>query len=334
MSASFAARLGPVAAGAGLALLLGAGGVQPAQGQSSGRPACFGAAARDTLNPCNNSSLRLKVVPTPDDAVIEPNSPCLPVSLKLQPFVCSFGAVKSDTVKPTATVALMGDSHAAHWRAALDPIAQLRGWAGLSLTRSSCPFSATTPRLAERETRDACVKWNKQVPGWFARHKEVSTVFMSHHIQVRVVAPKGASQFETKVKGYMRKWSALPATVKQVVVIKDTPRATGNTAECVSIALAKKRRAGSACAVPTSFAVAKDPAVEAVRRLNSPRYSAVDLTDFFCSARLCQPVIGGALVYKDPGHITREYGVTLAPYLARALGGLTYFQPPAPAPAG
>jgi hypothetical protein len=331
MFASLAARQAPVLTGAGLAILVGAGGVTPAQGQSSARPACFGAAARDTQAPCNNSALRLKVVPTPDDAVIEPNSPCIPVSTKLQPFVCSFGAVKTDTSRPTTTVALIGDSHAAHWRAALDPIAQLQGWAGLSLTRSSCPFSTTTPALAERDTQDACVKWNKQVPVWFKRHKEVSTVFVSHHIQVRVVAKKGADQFVAKVKGYMRKWAALPATVKQVVVIKDTPRATGNTAACVSRALEKKQRAGSKCAVPTSFAVAKDPAVEAVRRLNDPRYSAVDLTSFFCSARFCQPVIGGALVYKDPGHITREYSQSLAPYLARALGALPYFPPAPPA---
>ncbi len=323
-----AARLAPVAAGVGLALLLGVGGAGAADGPASprARPAGVGAAARAALHPCNNSSLRLKVVPTPDDAVIEQNSPCVPVSLKLQPFVCSFGAVRTDSFRPKTTVALIGDSHAAHWRAALDPIAQLGGWAGLSLTRSSCPFSTTTPRLAEQDTQDACVKWNKQVPKWFKRHKEVSTVFMSHHIQVSVVAKRGTSQFEAKVRGYMRKWSALPPTVKQVVVIKDTPRATGNTAACVSQALAAKKRAGSACAVPTRFAVQKDPAVEAVRRLNSPRYSTVDLTSFFCSSRFCQPVIGGALVYKDPGHITREYSQSLAPYLARALGTLPYFQ--------
>ncbi len=155
------------------------------------------------------------MVPTPDDAVVEPNSPCIPLRSKLQPFVCSFGAVKTDTFKPTTTVALVGDSHAAHWRAALDPIAQLRGWAGLSLTRSSCPYSTTTPMLAERDTQEACKRWNKDVPRWFKRHKEVSTVFMSHHIQVRVVGAKGAkNQFEAKVKGYMRKW-ARPAADRQ-----------------------------------------------------------------------------------------------------------------------
>ncbi|MDQ3742586.1 MAG: hypothetical protein M3389_16775, partial [Actinomycetota bacterium] len=51
----------------------------------------------------------------------------------------------------------------------------------------------------------------------------------------------------------------------------------------------------------------------------SPRAVAVDLTRFFCDARTCPPVIGGALVYKDANHITAVYGATVAPYLGRAL---------------
>jgi hypothetical protein len=38
-------------------------------------------------------------------------------------------------------VALLGDSHAAHWRAALAVVARRRGWHGLSVTRTSCAFS-------------------------------------------------------------------------------------------------------------------------------------------------------------------------------------------------
>jgi len=324
-----------LATGAILVLVVNTGATSYAQGQAMPAartlPACFGAAARDLLRPCNNSSLRLKVKPTPDDAVVEPNSTCEPVSLKLRPFVCSFGTVRSPTVTPTATIALLGDSHAAHWRAALHPVAVAKGWAGLSLTRSSCQYSTTTPALQDKETKEACLRWNRQVPAWFERHKEVSIVFISEHIQASIEAPAGTNRYEAKVRGYMKKLRALPATVKQIVVIKDTPRATSNTAACVSRALSKKRRAGTACAIPYGFAVKKDPAAEAMRRLNSPRYMSVDLTSFFCSARYCQPVVGGALVYKDPGHITRVYAETLAPYLLRAVSALKPFAPVAPA---
>jgi hypothetical protein len=56
-----------------------------------------------------------------------------------------------------------------------------------------------------------------------------------------------------------------------------------------------------------------------VRRLRSPRVRVLDLTPFFCDPRLCYPVIGGVLVYKDTTHLTGLYARTLAPYLARAV---------------
>jgi hypothetical protein len=39
----------------------------------------------------------------------------------------------------------------------------------------------------------------------------------------------------------------------------------------------------------------------------------------FCSARLCYPVIGGALVFKDLHHFTLVWARTLAPPLQRAV---------------
>jgi hypothetical protein len=323
--------------GAAATFMLGMGAPTFAQTEAAApakAPSCFGAAARDILHPCSNSSLRFRATPTPDEALVEPNSECIPVSLTAKPFVCSFGFAPPEAARPDTTVALVGDSHAAHWRAALDPIAKAREWAGFSLTRSSCPFSTTTPVL-EKSTRRACVQWNPQVQSWFRRHKEVSTVFISEHIQVQVTDSKHRGQFEAKVRGYMNQWSALPATVKHVVVIKDTPRATGNTGNCVAAALKKKKRPGTTCAIPRSFAVKKDPAVEAVKRLGSPRFLAIDMTSFFCSSRFCQPVIGGALVFKDPGHITRVFGETLAPYLQRAIEKLEPFTvKPEPMPSG
>ncbi len=314
-----------------VAVITTAGGTSQAQGSAARAaaptPACFGAASHDPEQACYNKDLGLRVTPTPDDALIEPNSSCNPVSYKARPFVCSFAVPKSSPFKPNVTVALVGDSHAVHWRAALDPVAQERRWSGLSITRSSCPFSATVPRLADRGLERSCVEWNRQVPKWFKRHKEVSTVVISEHIQVRVKAPKGTSQFEAKVRGYMRKWRALPSTVKRVVVIHDTPRVTSNTPACVDRAVRSRRKPGSACAIPTRFSLARDPAVEAAARLKSSRYMAIDMTKYFCSQRYCVPVIGGVLVFKDVAHITRAFGETLAPYLQRELEALPAFAP-------
>ena len=91
-------------------------------------PSCFGAAARDPEHPCVNPDLRLSVVPSPDDAQIEPSAPCKPVGKN--PDVCAFGARDSRAVK---RIALLGDSHAVHWRAPLDVIARRHRWHALTL---------------------------------------------------------------------------------------------------------------------------------------------------------------------------------------------------------
>src|SRR3954470_16279692 len=112
---------------------------------SHGTPRCYGAAARDTVHPCRNPALDHTVVPTPRQALVLPNAPCRFVRLAI-PFVCSFGA----PIGAQHTVALLGDSHATHWRPALAPVAAQRGWHGISMTRAACPFATATPIIPAR----------------------------------------------------------------------------------------------------------------------------------------------------------------------------------------
>ena len=46
---------------------------------------------------------------------------------------------------------------------------------------------------------------------------------------------------------------------------------------------------------------------------------SIDLTNFFCDARYCYPVVGGVLAYKDQNHITPTFARTLAPYIERGV---------------
>ena len=46
------------------------------------------------------------------------------------------------------------------------------------------------------------------------------------------------------------------------------------------------------------------------------------MTSFFCSAKKCFPVVGGALVYKDISHLTDVYASSLGPYLLRKIRAL------------
>ena len=212
---------------------------------------CFGAASRDPLRRCVNRRLRTAIVPPPEDAIFSQNSPCTPLSFEGVLGPCEFG-VQTKTAR--ATIALVGDSHASHWRAALEVVAQRKHWRGVSITRSGCPLMRATTRLAPARQAE-CLQWNDQVPQWFARHPSVHTVFVVAHFAGDVVIPDGGTELDTKVAGFHAAWKALPATVKRIVVIRDTPIVGFQANECVRHAKAKRRNAGSVCAVKRSAAL-------------------------------------------------------------------------------
>jgi hypothetical protein len=232
--------------------------------------------------------------------------------------VCAFAEASDRAV---ATVALVGDSHAAHWRAALDVVARANGWRALSIMRGGCPLSTALRALPGATRRADCSAWKRQVFQWFAIHPEVSTVFVSGLSGGTGVVPeKGQSEFSTSVAGYRAAWKALPASVTRIIVIRDTPKMRGQRSACVERAVARRQAPGAACALSRRRAFDPDPIVAAARRERSRRVQLVDLTRFFCDRRQCFPVVGGVLVCKDSTHLTAAFSATLGPFLLRAVG--------------
>ena len=278
---------------------------------------CFGAASRDPYRRCRNRALRTEVVPDAEDAVFQQNSPCTPLPYDGELAPCEFGV---PTGGARATIALLGDSHASHWRAALEVVAQRKRWRGVSITRSGCPVMRATTKLEPVSRRASCRIWNRQIPGWFSHHPKVTTAFVVQHFAGDVVIPRGrTTERETKIAGFIAAWKALPGTVKHIIVIRDTPLVGHSTLECVKRAEKKGRDAGTACSVSRKRALRTDPAVIAARRIKDRRVEIIDMTRFLCSRKRCYPVIGGALVYKDDQHMTEVFASTLGPYLAGAI---------------
>jgi hypothetical protein len=292
-----------------------------ALGSSTGSqayPRCFGAASRAPVRPCHNPRLRLLVVPTPSQAQITPSSPCALVPHDAPPEVCAFGVPRSRAVK---TFALIGDSHAVHWRAALEVVARAKRWRGLSLYRTQCPLSMAVP-LQRKTMRAGCIRWRREVLGWVAVHPEIDTIVVSEHIGGSVRAAAGERQFAAKVRGYVDAWNALPASVAHIIVIRDVPYSETGTLACVARAMKRRKPAGQACALPRRTSLRPDPAVAAADQLHSPRVQAIDMTHFMCDRSRCFPVVGGALVRKDHGHLTRVFATTLGPFLLREIDRL------------
>ena len=273
-------------------------------------PRCFGAASRNPRFRCVNPELRRTVMPAPVDAETDANAPCVVVS-RTVPFTCQFGV---STARSNRSIAVIGDSHAAHWRGAIEVVAQVRGWTGYSLTRSGCPLSMAAPDLVATE-RKSCASWRRAVFAWLGRHPEVRTVFVSQLAGLGVRAPRGRNAREYEIQGFLRAWRRLPRTVREVVVLRDTPVRTDETSLCVDRAMRRNQPVGQVCAFPRSRAVRRDPAAIAALRRGMSRVHLVDLTKFMCSPKLCYPVVGGVLVYKDQTHLTPLFASTLGPFL-------------------
>jgi hypothetical protein len=271
-------------------------------GTADAAPKCVGAAARDPERRCADTSRR--VTPTPEQAAITPNVACERDAVA---GACTYGARH-----PVATVALLGDSPAAHWRAALESVAKARRWRVIEFARPHCPFSFARPAASEAGASE-CVPFNRGVLQWLAANPSVSTVFVSNNARL-AMARRGR---DYKLDGAERALKALPASVTRVVVLRDTPTVYLKTPACIRRAVKRKRAPGPACAIPRRRALVSDPTALAAQRLG---HGVIDLTPFFCSTRRCFPVVGGVLVHKDQDHLTQRFSRTLAPFLGRALG--------------
>ena len=263
---------------------------------------CFGAAAR-AATPCRNPDLLRSVIPRPSVAVWSPGSPCypqddLPASAILRP--CEFGDRSGDAAPQAA---LIGDSHADHWRGAVDVAAQARGWRAVSMTRAGCSFS-TEAYPAPAPIPANCRRHSEGALQWLRTHPSVHTVFTSSS------AGRGLS-----AGGYQAMWRRLPATVKRVYVLRDVPRVNASTGACVS---RTRGRTDTACTVPRGAAIIGDSSAQAAARAGG-RVRLIDLTRHFCSTSRCFPVVGGAYVYKDANHMNATFATTLGPFLLRRL---------------
>ena len=276
-------------------------------------PRCFGAADRDPFVRCDNPRLDRRVTPTPNQAVVQPNLACTRTGVDETVEQCAFGVAAAEALE---TVAVIGDSHAAHWRAGLQVVAEAKRWRVLEIATPHCPFSMSTPK---GDARRWCGAWNDKVLAWLADHPELRTLIVSNHSKAPVLVPEGSDERTTRVAGFVAMWDRLPASVRRVAVLRDVPLDRVRTHDCVRRAKRDGRRIGRACALRRRSVLHEDTAVAAAA-VSTRAPEVVDLTPHFCGPTRCFPVVGGVLVHKDTDHLTQLFARTLGPYVLRALG--------------
>ncbi|WP_236831627.1 acyltransferase family protein [Blastococcus sp. KM273128] len=225
---------------------------------------------------------------------------------------CTFGDREGDL-----RVALVGDSHAAQWVSPLAQIAEERGWALDSYTKSACPFVDVMVMSGSQPYRE-CAAWNDNVMAKLTgvdRPDLVITTNSEYLVSEGGEALSATASAQAIRVGLRSTWSTLTEAGVRIVALADTPRPDIDIAECVSA----NGDQLTACAVPRQQAVGPQAGIHREVALSLPGVASVDLNDAICPTELCAPVIGGALVYRDTNHLTDTYARSLAPRLVAEL---------------
>lgn len=229
---------------------------------------------------------------------------------------CVFGDPESDYV-----VALVGDSHAAHWLPALLPIAEAQGWRLETYTKSACSLNGVA-LAGEDGFYEECYEWGERMVEAFSEGTDVDHVIVSaSRYRVAEDAPGSVDQGSVE-DGYSQVWRDLEEGSVPVTVILDTPRIQIDLPECV----AEHPDALEECAVDREQAVEASGYAQQRAAAESSGVTQIDLTDAICPEQACAPVIGSVLVYRDSHHLTATYARSLSSHLEEELRDQTAMQ--------
>ncbi|MCR8669841.1 acyltransferase family protein [Agrococcus sp. HG114] len=227
------------------------------------------------------------------------------------PRACDWG--RGDRV-----IAVVGDSHAAQWLPAVQQIGESRGLRVVSLTKSNCPLTDSTPALASGGgAYHQCSAWNRAVMDRLLEDPPslVLTSNADFDLWIDGSAVDGAADETAVAAGMASAWRELEDAGVDVVVVRDTPAPSFAIGACVANEATRLER----CAIDRALALSGAGRGQQLALQREPRATAIDLNEHICDADRCPAVIGGAVVYRDRGHLTSTYVSTLTGALEQEL---------------
>jgi peptidoglycan/LPS O-acetylase OafA/YrhL len=212
--------------------------------------------------------------------------------------VCQYGDAAG-----SFRVALVGDSHSTSWAPTLTRLATENDWSLTTYLKSACPHSAAKRFSPEVSIEQSCFAWNAALGADVRTGPAYDLVFVSHSVTGERYGSTAAA-----IAGFREAWRMFTDRGAQVLVIRDIPRMTDGTQQC----LEENEDDARVCDSPADEAVV-GPDLMAEAADGQPGVHVLDLTDRFCWDGTCKAVIGGVVVYRDTDHLTRTFAVTLAP---------------------
>jgi peptidoglycan/LPS O-acetylase OafA/YrhL len=223
-----------------------------------------------------------------------------------KPPECVYGNPDGDV-----TVALIGDSHAAHWFPAVEAIAKSHAWRLLTFTKASCVFvdlPIYSPILKRQYTE--CEAWRPLVVERLIAEKPDLTIVSSDRWLPTSI--KADSDLTRQGEAMARLLNQIPGAI---AIIGDTPASRVDVPVCLSQHSADITR----CATPRIEAFGRQKLVRERAAAKAANATVVDLSDAICPGDPCQAVIGDTIVQRDDHHLTATFAASLAGLLEAAL---------------
>ena len=224
---------------------------------------------------------------------------------------CTFGPASAPK-----TIALVGDSHAQQWLAALLGVANRDDLRITTHVSSGCNVAPVRQLGGNAAWIAGCARWQA---GTLARiiQEHPALVVLSNRTfnPVDGVSRKLAGAAYTEAATSLLR--QLAAEGIPVLVIRDAPTPEVGVPQCIDA----HHTDMTACDGTRAW-IRPDPWVAAVAAVGSPRVRVVDLNEHLCTATACPAVIGEMIVYYDDSHMTATFNATLEPYLRPAIEAL------------
>lgn len=209
------------------------------------------------------------------------------------------------------TVALVGDSHAAHWFPAVERIAKARDWKLVVMVKVSCPFTEMPLRnTLQKRDYPECSDFVASAIDKLRRIKPDLVITT----QLRWVHPVRSAD-ESPVAQGQAIGRALDKVPGAKAVIVDTPWNDQDAPACLS----RNQRDVRECAVPRymmSWGGVPDREKAAAKTAGA---ALLDFTRVLCERTSCPVAADGIIRYRDDHHFTATFARSLAPMLDRAL---------------
>jgi len=212
----------------------------------------------------------------------------------------------------TKTIALVGDSHAAHLFPAVEKVAKAQGWRLAVFVKVSCPFiDMKVTNLYLGRVYWECATWNANVIKKIAALRPAMTLVAMSRFAIH---PASSLNNTLSRKG-LAIGREIAKLAGRVTMIVDSPDGGRDVPSC----LAAHRYDIRACAISKTNALSGSLGTIERVAVTATGDKLINLTSAICSTWPCPVVRNKAIIFRDGRHLTATFSRTLAPALAAKL---------------